>query len=200
MNSSDPFSTEIADPFDLFHGWMEEAKKTEVNDPNAMSLATATPDGVPSVRIVLLKRGQAGGFTFYSHRTGRKGVELVANSAAALCFHWKSLKRQVRVEGLVSEVSAEDADSYFASRARESQIGAWASRQSQPLDSRETLERLTQDYEAKFPDKVPRPPYWTGFMLTPRSIEFWAEKDFRLHDRVVFLREGDGWQRQRLFP
>jgi pyridoxamine 5'-phosphate oxidase len=200
MNSSDPFSAEIADPFDLFQSWMEAAKKSEINDPNAMSLATATPDGIPSVRIVLLKRGRPGGFTFYTHRTGRKGRELIANSAAALCFHWKSLQRQVRIEGRVSEVDPAEADAYFASRARESQIGAWASQQSQPLDSRDTLEARTRGYEAKFPDAVPRPPWWTGFMVTPSSIEFWEEKPFRLHDRIVFLRDGDGWMRQRLYP
>jgi pyridoxamine 5'-phosphate oxidase len=197
----DPFGQhDTLDPFASFHAWMAEAKASEINDPNAMSLATTTLEGWPSVRIVLMKRLDERGFTFYTNRESRKGEELLANPRAALCFHWKSLQRQVRVEGTIRELPREDVEQYFHSRARISQIGAWASQQSRLLDSRATLEERTREYEAKFPNDVPLPPYWTGFVVEPRLIEFWQERPFRLHDRVVFLRVGDGWARERLYP
>ena len=201
----DPFaqpdsSSEPVDPYSCFHAWMAEAKASEINDPNAMSLATSTLDGTPSVRIVLMKRLDAEGFAFYTNRESHKGRELLANPRAALCFHWKTLQRQVRVEGTIRELPREDVVQYFHSRQRMSQIGAWASQQSRPLDSRATLEDRTREYEAKFPGEVPLPDYWTGFVLMPKSIEFWQERPARLHDRVVFLRVGDAWERERLYP
>ena len=198
---SAPNIEQADDPLALFTRWMDDAKSSEVNDPNAMSLATATPDGVPSVRIVLLKRFDEQGFAFYTNRESRKGGELRANQHAALCLHWKSRQRQVRIEGLISELPPADVDAYFKRRYRMSQIGAWASQQSRPLASREDLLAATAEYEKKFPEEVPRPPYWTGFLVAPASIEFWAEGDYRLHDRFVFTRGGDGsWRKQRLYP
>jgi pyridoxamine 5'-phosphate oxidase len=196
----DSFLAEMTDPVQIFRHWMEEAKASEPNDPNAMALATATPNGVPSVRMVLLKRLDDQGFVFYTNRESRKGRELSANANVALCFHWKTLQRQVRVTGIASELSTEDADEYFHSRYRISQIGAWASQQSRPLDSRETLERHTREIEEKYPGEIPRPPYWVGFAVAPASIELWQDRPYRLHDRVVFTRDGDGWARQRLYP
>lgn len=197
----DPFGQhDSLDPISSFHAWMAEAKAREINDPNAMSLATSTKDGVPSVRIVLMKRLNEAGFSFYTNRESRKGGELLENQKAALCFHWKSLQRQVRVEGAIRELPRQDVEEYFHSRQRMSQIGAWASQQSRLLDSRATLEERTREYEAKFPAEVPLPPYWTGFVLAPRSIEFWQERPARLHDRVVFLRVGESWARERLYP
>lgn len=189
------------DPFRLFADWMKEAEKHEVNDPNAMALATCTPDGRPSVRMVLLKAVDERGFVFYTNLESRKGVELLANPHAALCFHWKSLRRSVRVEGAVDPVSDAEADAYFASRERGSQIGAWASRQSRPLTGRFELEKRIGEYAAKFGlGKVPRPPHWSGFRLKPERIEFWHDKQFRLHERQVFTRSGDGWELEHLFP
>jgi pyridoxamine 5'-phosphate oxidase len=189
------------DPLALFTKWMDDAKASELNDPNAMSLATCTADGRPSVRIVLLKRFDANGFAFYTNGDSRKGHELRENKHAALCLHWKSRQRQVRIEGAISELPPEDVDSYFRRRHRMSQIGAWASQQSRPLESREELLKRTAEFEAKFPNEVPRPPYWTGFVVKPETIEFWQEQEYRLHDRFVFMREPDGrWARQRLYP
>jgi pyridoxamine 5'-phosphate oxidase len=189
------------DPLALFTKWMDDAKASELNDPNAMSLATCTSDGRPSVRIVLLKRFNEKGFSFYTNGDSRKGHELRENHHAALCLHWKSRQRQVRIEGPIAELPPEDVDAYFKRRHRMSQIGAWASHQSQPLASREELLRRTKEYEEKFPGEVPRPPYWTGFSVKPETIEFWQEQEYRLHDRFVFHSAADGtWTKQRLYP
>ena len=201
----DPFAQNDAtagslDPYASFREWLADAKAKEINDPNAMSLATATKNGVPSVRIVLMKRLDDQGFCFYTNRESRKGEELLGNDHAALCFHWKTLQRQIRVEGTITELPREDVENYFHSRQRMSQIGAWASQQSRLLDSRATLEERTKEFEAKFPGEVPLPEYWTGFVLAPKTIEFWQERPARLHDRVVFLRVGDEWTRERLYP
>jgi pyridoxamine 5'-phosphate oxidase len=181
---------------------MADAKASELNDPNAMSLATSTQDGHPSVRIVLLKRFNANGFAFYTNGDSRKGHELRANPRAALCLHWKSLKRQVRIEGPLVELPPEDVDAYFHSRHRMSQIGAWASQQSRPLASREDLIERTREIEVKFPGEIPRPPYWTGFSVQPIRFELWQERDFRLHDRFLFERADPSatWTKQRLYP
>ena len=192
---------QATDPLALFDEWLQAATKSEINDPNAMSLATATPDGIPSVRIVLLKRRDARGFSFFTNGQSRKGGELRSNQRAALCFHWKSLQRQIRIEGTIIELEPAEVDEYFRRRHRQSQIGAWASQQSRPLTSRAELIALTTEYEKKFPDDVPRPPYWTGFVLKPTRMEFWQERDYRLHDRFVFTPSGESsWNKQRLFP
>ena len=192
---------EAAEPMELFAKWMDDARLSELNDPNAMSLATAASDGTPSVRIVLLKRYDEQGFAFYTNGESRKGGELRSNPRVALCLHWKSRQRQVRIEGVVSELPPEDVDAYFARRHRMSQIGAWASQQSRPLASRDELVTLTEKFEADFPAAVPRPPYWTGFRARPSTIEFWQEGAYRLHDRIVFTRNHAGaWLKQRLFP
>jgi pyridoxamine 5'-phosphate oxidase len=192
---------EAEDPLLFFDKWMADAKHSELNDPNAMSLATATRDGRPSVRIVLLKHADARGFTFYTNRESRKGDELLANPHASLCLHWKSRQREVRVEGAISELAAEEVDGYWKRRQRMSQIGAWASQQSRPLANRDELLARTAEMEERFPGEVPRPPYWTGFLLTAESIEFWQECDFRLHDRCLFTADGSGgWSKQRLYP
>jgi pyridoxamine 5'-phosphate oxidase len=192
---------DATDPLALFTRWMDDAKASELNDPNAMSLATCTHDGRPSVRIVLLKRFNEQGFAFYTNGDSRKGHELRENHHAALCLHWKSRQRQVRIEGPISELPPEDVDAYFKRRHRMSQIGAWASQQSRPLESREELLKRTKEFEEKFPSEVPRPPYWTGFNVKPETIEFWQEQEYRLHDRFVFHAEADGsWSKQRLYP
>ena len=188
-------------PLELFDEWLQTASRSEINDPNAMSLATATPEGIPSVRIVLLKRRDPRGFSFFTNRESRKGAELRNNQHAALCFHWKTLQRQIRVEGTITELEPAEVDEYFRRRHRMSQIGAWASQQSRPLSTREELISLTTKYEKKFPDDVPRPPYWSGFVLKPTRMEFWQERDHRLHDRFLFTPSGESeWSKQRLFP
>ncbi|OAN46780.1 pyridoxamine 5'-phosphate oxidase [Paramagnetospirillum marisnigri] len=189
------------DPLSLFHAWMGEAEAAEPNDPNAMSLATVGADGRPSVRMVLLKGADESGFVFYTNLESRKGGELAANRFAALCFHWKSLRRQIRVEGLTEPVTEAEADAYFASRARTSQIGAWASVQSRPLLGRFELEMRVAEFTAKFGlGKVPRPPHWSGFRLVPDRIEFWQDRPFRLHDRFVYTRKDGEWALQHLYP
>lgn len=190
-----------ADPLAIFESWYAQAQASEPNDPNAMALATSTPDGHPSVRMVLLKGHGPDGFVFYTNFHSRKGGELAANPHVALLFHWKSLRRQVRVRGTVSRVTDEEADAYFATRARASQIGAWASDQSQPLPDRLALEKRIADVGLRFGlGKVPRPPHWSGFRVAPQVIEFWRDRPFRLHERLVFAREGDGWTTRRLYP
>ncbi|MBM3518495.1 MAG: pyridoxamine 5'-phosphate oxidase [Alphaproteobacteria bacterium] len=190
-----------SDPIALFAEWLAEAERSEPNDPNGMALATAAPDGTPSVRMVLLKGVDDGGFVFYTNLESQKGRELADNPRAALCFHWKSLRRQVRVVGAVAPVSSAEADAYFASRHRESQIGAWASQQSRPLESRFALETAVARYAARYGlGKVPRPPHWSGFRIVPERIEFWRDRPFRLHDRLVFTRGAVGWDTVRLFP
>jgi pyridoxamine 5'-phosphate oxidase len=193
---------EIAEvePLAPFRRWLDEAWKGEPN-AHAMTLATTTPDGRPSARAVLLKGLDQRGFVFYTNLESRKSKELFANPHAALCFLWKSLDRQVRIEGVVEMVGDEEADAYFASRPRDSQIGAWASDQSQPLASRAELERRVDEFLRRFgAGEVPRPPYWSGFRVVPQRVEFWQEQPSRLHDRILFIREGDGWRRERLFP
>ncbi len=193
-------AVEAVDPIALFHEWFALAEKDELNDPNAMALATATRDGRPSVRMVLLKHLDARGFTFYTNVESQKGEELTANPHAALCFHWKSERRQVRVEGTVEAVSAADSDEYFHSRSRRSQIGALASQQSRPLASREELEAKATELAARYPGEIPRPEYWRGFRVVPQRIEFWQDGPFRLHDRIVFTRSASGWGKVRLYP
>ena len=192
------------DPVSLFNRWLDEARESEPNDPDAVCLATATPDGVPSARMVLVKGADARGFTFYTNLESRKGGELAANPRAALCFHWKSLRRQVRVEGRIEAVDDATADDYFSTRSRQSQIGAWASKQSQHLTSKFELERRAAVHAAKFGiGAVPRPPFWSGLRVVPLHIEFWRSGAFRLHDRLVYQRESaddKGWQTHRLFP
>jgi pyridoxamine 5'-phosphate oxidase len=189
------------DPIALFREWLTEAEASEPNDPNAMCLATIGADGAPAARMVLMKGVDERGFAFYTNEESRKGRELAARPQAALTFHWKSLRRQVRVEGPVEPVTPAEADAYFASRARISQLGAWASDQSRPLDSRATLEARLAEQTARFADgPVTRPPHWSGFRVLPRLIEFWRDQRFRLHDRIVFHRVGESWETGRLYP
>lgn len=191
----------MTDPHALFAEWMAEATRSEPNDPNAMCLATATPDGRPSARMVLLKGQDERGFVFYTNLDSRKGGELAANPRAALCFHWKTLARSVRVEGPVEPVSPEEADAYFASRPRPSRIGAWASKQSRPLEGRWALEKAVAEYTLKFGlGEIPRPPHWSGFRVLPERIEFWRDMPFRLHERRVFHRTDEGWREELLYP
>lgn len=195
--------SERSEPIQLFHDWLGEAESREPNDPNAMALATVDETGLPNVRMVLLKGVDDRGFVFYTNYESAKGRELLAAQKAALLFHWKSLRRQVRVRGTVETVSDAEADAYFASRARGSRIGAWASRQSRPLESRFALEKAVAEYTLKFGiGEIPRPPHWSGFRVVPETIEFWHDRQFRLHDRIVFQHDHDSgaWSRTRLYP
>jgi pyridoxamine 5'-phosphate oxidase len=195
--------TESPEPVRLFEAWLKEATASEPRDPTAMTLATVDSDGMPNARMVLLKAADERGFVFYTNIDSQKGQELDASAKAALVFHWKSLNKQVRVRGTVTRVSDAEADAYFATRPKQAQIGAWASQQSRPLESRLAFEKAIALYAAKYAiGSVPRPAYWTGFRLIPEKIEFWQERPFRLHDRVVFERDAkDGaWRKTRLYP
>lgn len=195
--------TEAEEPFRLFAAWIEEASHSEPNDPTAMALATVDTDGLPNLRMVLMKGFDAHGFVFYTNLDSRKGQELAANPKAALLFHWKSLRRQVRVRGPVEAVTDAEADAYFATRPRLAQIGAWASKQSAPLESRLAFEKAVAMYTAKYPlGSIPRPPRWSGFRIIPLSIEFWHDRPYRLHDRIEFHREAPdrAWSKTRLYP
>jgi pyridoxamine 5'-phosphate oxidase len=203
-----PDFTSTAEPFALFESWFAEARSAELNDSEAMALATVDSDGLPNVRMVLLK-GIDGpgrpdrGFVFYTNLESAKGREVLGQGKAALCFHWKSLRRQIRVRGTAAPVEAPEADAYFASRARGSRIGAWASQQSRPLESRFALEKAVALFTARHPiGEIPRPPYWSGFRVTPLEIEFWHDRPFRLHDRLVFRRRNQDeiWAKDRLYP
>lgn len=201
--STDQLHSEVpsSDPFDLFDVWYKEARDTEINDSNAMALATASAEGVPSARMVLLKGYGAEGFTFYTNAESRKGGEILANAQAALLFHWKSLRRQIRIEGPLTEVAPEVADAYFQSRSRDSQLGAVASDQSRPLPERATFVERFKAAEERFKNgPVERPAHWTGFTVKPTAFEFWLDRPNRLHDRRRFIRSGDGWDDGLLYP
>jgi len=195
--------TAADEPFALFEAWLNEAIKSEPNDPNAMALATVDSDGLPDVRMVLMKGFDTEGFVFYSHIASQKGRELAANPKAALLFHWKSLRRQVRIRGSVTPVTDAEADAYFATRPKQAQIGAWASKQSQELESRFAFEQAIAKVAAKYViGDVPRPPGWSGWRITPLRIEFWHDRPFRLHDRIEFRRDAAGqkWSKTRMYP
>ena len=195
--------TDQNEPYTLFSAWLQDATASEVNDPNALALATVDEEGLPNVRMVLLKGFDEQGFVFYTNYESQKGQELLASRKAAMCFHWKSLRRQVRIRGDIETVTHEEADEYFQSRPRGSRIGAWASRQSRPLEGRFALEKAVAEYTAKFGlGEIPRPEHWSGFRLKPRRIEFWHDRKFRLHDRIEFRRDGagQGWEKVRMYP
>lgn len=195
--------TEQNEPFTLFAAWLREAETTEPNDPNAVALATVDGDGLPNVRMVLLKGFDSDGFVFYTNFESQKGQEILSQKKAAMCFHWKSLRRQVRLRGLVEVVSDKEADEYYKTRARGSRIGAWASKQSRPLESWFALEKAVAEYTARYViGDIPRPPYWSGFRIRPLSIEFWHDRQFRLHDRIEFRRDvpEGAWQKVRMYP
>ena len=188
------------DPIAMFRKWLQEAEASEPNDANAAALATAAPDGTPSVRMVLVKQVDERGFCFYTNARSRKGLELAGNPRAALCFHWKSLRRQVRVEGPVTELPGDDADAYFHSRARESQLGSAVSHQSRPLESRKVLEEMVRQFGAEHPGEIPRPQWWKGYAIRPERVELWVDGAHRLHDRFLFTRSETGWTKVRLYP
>ena len=191
----------MTDPFALFDEWLAEAREKEINDPEAMAFASADASGRPSVRIVLLRRSGPEGFGFFTNLESRKGGELAANPHGALAIHWKALRKQVRAEGQVVQVSDAEADEYFASRSRDSRIGSWASDQSRPLENRELFERRVEEMRQRFDGKdIPRPPHWSGFRLIPDRIEFWTDRPHRLHERRLFMRNGDGWAEGLLYP
>lgn len=195
--------TQTSEPFRLFSEWLADATKAEPNDPNALALATVDETGMPNVRMVLLKDFDEHGFVFYTNYESQKGQELLSAEKAAMCFHWKSLRRQVRIRGPIEKVSDLEADSYYASRPRGSRIGAWASKQSRPLESRFALEKAVAEYTARYAiGEIPRPENWSGFRLNPVSIEFWHDRPFRLHDRVLFTRDtpDSDWHKDRLYP
>ena len=194
--------TESAEPYRLFAAWLKDATASELNDPNAVALATVDTDGLPDVRMVLLKGFDEQGFVFYTNFESAKGREILATMKAAMCFHWKSLRRQVRVRGPVEIVTDAEADAYFASRPRGSRIGAWASKQSRPLESRFALEKAVAEYTARHAiGEIPRPAHWSGFRIRPSQIEFWHDRPFRLHDRIVFTANDKGdWDKDRLYP
>jgi pyridoxamine 5'-phosphate oxidase len=193
--------TEAEEPFRLFASWFDDATKTEPNDPNGVALATVDADGMPNVRMVLLKGFDEAGFVFYTNFASAKGREILATMKAAMCFHWKSLRRQVRIRGTVEIVSDAEADAYYATRHRSSRIGAWASKQSRPLESRFALEKAVAEYTLKFAiGDIPRPEHWSGFRVVPQTMEFWHDRPFRLHDRVVFTHRAGGWEKTRLYP
>lgn len=193
--------TEADEPIRLFGQWLADAEKSELNDPSATALATVDADGLPNVRMVLLKGFDELGFVFYTNFESAKGTEILASMKAAMCFHWKSLRRQVRLRGQVEIVTEDEADAYFESRPRGSRIGAWASKQSRPLESRFALEKAVAEYTARHAvGSIPRPDHWSGFRIVPSQMEFWHDRPFRLHDRVRFDRDGDGWRKVRLYP
>ncbi|CAN7597273.1 pyridoxamine 5'-phosphate oxidase [Rhizobium sp. LjRoot30] len=195
--------TEVSEPFSLFEAWLNEAQASEINDPNAVALATVDADGLPNVRMVLLKGFDTDGFVFYTNFESQKGQEILGQKKAAMCFHWKSLRRQVRLRGPVEIVTDEEADAYYQTRPRGSRIGAWASKQSRPLESRFALEKAVAEYTLRYAiGDIPRPVHWSGFRIRPLSIEFWHDRQFRLHDRIEFRRETpDGsWSKVRMYP
>lgn len=207
MNDTTLYNSDFAqaeDPFILFKDWFEEATRRELNDPNAMALATVDKTGLPNVRMVLLKHFSHDGFVFYTNYESCKGQEILATMKASLCFHWKSLRRQVRVRGTIKKVDDIAADVYFQSRSRENQIGAWASKQSRSLENRFVLEKIFSEYTTRYAEgNIPRPPYWSGFSIQPIFIEFWCERPFRLHDRLLFTRnsvEHNRWKKETLYP
>jgi pyridoxamine 5'-phosphate oxidase len=201
MSEAQAVVLSAADPFDVFRRWFDEATAREPADPTTMTLATSSPDGAPTARMVLLKDADARGFVFYSNAGSRKGENLAANPRAALVFYWPALGRQVRIEGRVEPVGDAEADAYFASRPRISKLGAWASDQSRPLADNATLERRVAEMDARFPDDdIPRPPHWRGWRVVPERIEFWRDMPYRLHERTLFTRAGDRWTACKLFP
>ena len=196
-----PLIPDVEDPMALFGDWLKTAQEKEPNDYDAMSLATATPQGRPSLRMVLLKGLGPDGFVFYTNKESRKGEEIAKNNEAALCFHWKTLRRQIRIEGTLSEVGGDLADAYFATRSRESCIAAWTADQSKPMAERDDFVKRYEEQEKCFDGRdIPRPPHWTGFRLSPIMIEFWLDLPHRMHDRLCFRLKGDAWTRERLYP